>query len=794
MNRIVRTLAIFSVAVPSLVAGQSPLAQPVSLDIPPSRLPEALKAIESRTGVSLLAGTPLANEVVMIRVRDVPLADVMNRLAETVGAEWQREGAGYRLSRSVAQEQRDARAAAQARQRAIQKAIDAALAELRRRPRLDEATVRDMMGELPWPDRPTAPPGGGRGAGERLVPRIDLRGALVATPGGRAAAQIASLIGAGELARIEPGQRVVYSTRPTPMQRPLVGAALGIVQRMIEEERVFQEVTLDMVRSRFPAIDDAMSRGGRSRNEPSGPIAKVLFIVTPGRAEGRPGRGAFRAPWQMPVEIVALDAQGRQVTRNLGLLEISEDEAAPTGDAGGEPIAFSDEAKAWARAIQFGSRRPGGGPFGGGPIAEVVGAVFSFGPEDQDDSALKVADRLRQAMADPLQNEPLAFYVGPAFLAAAGDENLIASLPDDLLTSLAPAVNAGITTGNLLARAASEWNLDVRREGGWMLVAPENRTAARFARIDRAALAAVLSVVSQGRNLSLDELAAYAARRPRGATSWDLALWRILNPVSAGTQASQLFGNYEALRLWGLLDTGARQTLLRGQALSLTAIGGPLRAHIDDLVWNSWDGPRQMASGAPATGAASSVSVAAVAPPGRRGGPMGAMMFANVERTELLPNGIPQGATLRLRVAADPAGAVWAQHSSGQGRILSLGELAFQRARERNPGLLPGPDRGPRFDLYQPAKSTIYVFELSLAPNVNMVRALNDYQLDPSARPGSYDALPGSIRDRVEEIASGIRRGVEEGQSRLEEMGIDLGRRPGRGRGGGGQPPSNPRP
>src|SRR5688500_12018664 len=75
-----------------ILAAQEPdLTQKVALDVRATRLKPLLEDLSKRTGVALYVSPNIAEEVGIVRTKDVPLATILKKISEVTGAEWIRE-------------------------------------------------------------------------------------------------------------------------------------------------------------------------------------------------------------------------------------------------------------------------------------------------------------------------------------------------------------------------------------------------------------------------------------------------------------------------------------------------------------------------------------------------------------------------------------------------------------------------------------------------------------------------------------------------------------------------------
>src|SRR5438270_11488193 len=60
----------------------------------------AFEDLSTKSGIHFYPQAQFENEIIILRLKDVPIKDAMKRIADTVGAEWIKKRDGYDLERS----------------------------------------------------------------------------------------------------------------------------------------------------------------------------------------------------------------------------------------------------------------------------------------------------------------------------------------------------------------------------------------------------------------------------------------------------------------------------------------------------------------------------------------------------------------------------------------------------------------------------------------------------------------------------------------------------------------------
>lgn len=91
-----------------LLAASLRMAEPISISFEVGRAEKAVAALSAASGVPMKAVGPAANEVVFLKVDNMPLGDIMTSLSHATGASWEKQSDGsYQLNRTsqrIAQE------------------------------------------------------------------------------------------------------------------------------------------------------------------------------------------------------------------------------------------------------------------------------------------------------------------------------------------------------------------------------------------------------------------------------------------------------------------------------------------------------------------------------------------------------------------------------------------------------------------------------------------------------------------------------------------------------------------
>ncbi len=723
--------------------------QTVDFSLPAVTAKSLLEQLSQKTGVTLMTSHQTADEVLLLVSKGAKLSDLMDRIAEAAGAEWQKESAGYRLIRSQALAQKQAREYVQHRANRIKSELDNITKELGRLPEWNAEEARRTAEA----SSPTAPeispprPGGGR---ERTV--VVAPQGRPSAPINRALLRVLAAMNPADLAAIDDGSRVVFAITPTRVQRALSPKAVQAVQQFVAEQTLYAQTS----------PEPAQRPGGPER------VVFSVFDTSPTPLQGGLGEALLivtRRPHDenLQFELKIADQTGRfvgQAMRYLGLgLQAAGKQPAGSPAAQQKPLELSALGRQHAELL---AKAPlGGGRFdialsGGNLMFRVENA----GPGAPPSSApASVGETWRDKLASADRHEPFGFAISDLFLgwAASSESSLVACLPDGALIPLSLRSLQPMTPSDLERISMSELGLSVRKGGGWTVIGPAYPASIAGTRADRSALGALLRAVGSEGRLSLDVLGRYASTRgqphPRGIETAYLSL---LNQGAYGTFVASL-SNWKMVQLWTGLDPVRKKSLMDGAPLALGGLGPQLGPLVNSMVYDDPNGPGRMDAFPPGgrrgpgpiqesvVMAFAESSIQAAMPPVVAGRFGNSLME---ERTEFLPNGVPGNGALTLRWQNEDAVYATSGDGDAQGRFFTAQDYGAYLGITSRGGI--GGVQLPSYDRFRLGAIRRLRFTFQLPANGIMTRELVDNAVEQGSRPIAFEALPQGFRDSVE--------------------------------------------
>ncbi|MCH8980366.1 MAG: hypothetical protein IH945_14170, partial [Armatimonadetes bacterium] len=473
----------------------------------------------------------------LIRFKDVPVQEALDKIAETLNANWKQKGDVTYLGRSRAQEMAERQQAIQEQAAAIEKALVGYKVN-------DEYTLeraKQLIEQL----LPMLERAGGRDrAFAAQIASLNKQAPLV-----RCMVRLVQEIGFERLADVPSGETVQYVASPNAGQRQLPnGSAMQLWQKENEIQRVALEQTL--------ALD-------------------------------RLGEGAYYSPHislyrdRLPLQIETMlsvnrgSQDGFQVRLNiegLGSYSLMV------------PVASETMTLPDALARQEGKYTPTA-------LEKAMGeqAFLIFGGGEE--TSVTPVPEIAEVLADPVANESLSILGSGWIMASAKQlgKNLVAVLSDE--ASIAPVMVLGQKQTNY----SNFWNVmnqmgrgyRVSLDDKWLTMYPKAAGEVRSERVDRVKWRALIRSHVKGDPPSLEEIAGFAALS-------DNTIAMIIAMLSITFVYGDLpsldainDGDIDVLRIYGRLNPQQKmQARKRGVELPLSGLAANMVGPARRIVFN----------------------------------------------------------------------------------------------------------------------------------------------------------------------------------------------------------------
>lgn len=700
-------MALLALIAASLLR-QPPQDVKVDFECAGAPVPQLVADLAKASGVALFAPTVFKSDVVVLRVEKTPLKDVMARLADLCAAEWQTSGGGFQLVVSP-----EKRRAEQARERKLQIAgFDRALEKERKKMAAlrpwgkDDAesvaiALSEMLKSMSQP--------GDDGSRYQALQAVEAR-----SPSGRAMTRILGSLDPRVLADLPDGDRVVFSTAPTRMQRPMPGSVISAMSGLAAEQNSWAAALAKLPKD--PNQRPSMYSSSMESSQPyPDKVGKVLLAIS---KRGFPTGEASASLW-----LYVADPKGHTIVKTFGNLSDPQSRVEPLKPKPNEP---KIEASPYAKAI--------------------MGVMDGNHAMNQPLPA-----ELRDKLLNPEKFEPLALVTGDALVrvATSRHENLAALLPDYTIYVGAFAARENFTASMFLQSFAM-MGLVGAETNGWLEITPQAPTETRRERADRSVLGRFLRATVPAGRADLDALSTYAASI-EGDLNYSIGfgLIQALLPRSGDYTDGQL------LRFYGQLTPATRQALEGGQKLVVSSLGAPALETLRHMIYGSENGTLQP-----------------IYRPGVDSPESQADFYNGIlhEPTEILGDGIPSDSTMEMPIQSETvllAPAYVGSSGANYGaRPMGAGEVAQMLLWKEKPEAMPGWQVDPDWDKHKFNLSTRRELHMhfTFADRCEMRRTLTDTK--PSTSPAvPYDQLPADFRKQVKDFLDSMRKYNNGGES-----------------------------
>jgi hypothetical protein len=603
MNALLIALAI-SWAAPAQDANPK-----VTLETSATYAEKAFEKLSEAAGIRLTASAQTKDEILILRVRDVPLNDLLAKIALATNAEWVREDGGYRLIRSAALLRQQEKARIEWLAKSYVEAQKKLQDEIAKQEAFDESAARNIGAQLQGALDSAKQRGNVEGPSYQVLERL-----ASSTPPGRLAKRIVAQIPAKDLAGMRSPGRIVYSTAPNPMQRALPKSCLQALSQFESEMQAFRPFIPEIGEQIYTANLQYLARYASVKDNR---ITKALLVVR-SYESGRSGNLSF--------QLKLANAKGQILSSSYSSLPVPSEMGPPPGQpapdpSGEKPISLSPLSRELVEFLKLGLAR-GGDPANMPPLGPNVRNIV-LNPESRTICELVASDIL---------------------LAVANqrDLQLVACVSDVFgLFSAMMLGPADVSPGKALERLRQPMYDTVveKQEPNWLIARALDPVMSRRMKVDLSALGALLRATDRRGTIFLSDISAFAAAAPEDFERIGLMIRFIVALPKALRVLEQW--NWQLLRFHGMLPEAPRRFLESGGKLPYAQLGPAHKKIYGILFFEESD---NMGSVTRAMGRAEMQEDEDE----RFGGET-----LRWEPTERMPNGIPPSAWVALRSGED---------------------------------------------------------------------------------------------------------------------------------------------
>lgn len=694
----------------TLAAAQD-LTKKITYEAPALPLGVALDGISQLAGVRLTSPGLLDRQLILIRFKDAPVSEVMKRLADVAGGEWQPTNPGFRLVRTPEVQKRLDEKEYLARIEMVKVGLERLRGQVQKE-QLDATKADQLAIQLNEVERRMNPSGdwdsGQWQAREKITEK---------TPTALLAKRIALTFRPEDLATIKSDERVVFAVNPTKMQRPL--RISPDVLSLYERE---QTLFVDALKKQPKVENTDMYWGSTGMRRAYEAPARVLVVVS------------SYSGGHYNLEVRFANQKGKiyvQTTSSVAPIDWREDQKEEPPVAGETAMEPDGDAKGFLDALK---------------------PLMSNMTGEPDFTKVKWPEGFKEKLLSPEKHDPFNL-IGEWALrkyAEARKTNLVALVTDPLIQFLSYAPMMGGLTPTRLEKSVSTVRMDLAKDQGWTTIVPKFRSEASQQTIDRALLGSVSRRLASGTRLSLDEWADIAYRV--GREPWD-TLFSLYQMVLVGTMNMSM--NWSGLRLYGSFDQNQRQALKRGTKILYGNLGEPQRRIFHELTYGL---NAHM-------GFAQEMSVEAEEP-GNEEEQHEYLQSLKDEITEWLPNGIPNNAVCSMDFSEENSlFAIYSAQDRGwrqEPQPITPDSVAWDMFSKERQDLFPWATQQPSISEFANGKRTTITIKLSFIEKREMNHTITDTDIPKEAKRQKLSELPAEFRAKVDEQLKVLRESYKD--------------------------------
>ena len=660
-------------------------------------LQTAVDAIGRQSGKKLIVSEELSSEPIVLRLKDVPVQDVLDRIGTEFVAQWTQTKDGLKLERTPAVVDPFEKALAQRRLAAIQKSLDELKPILQSQPMDDNeahriaATYVKMLSDEKTGSSPN----------EGTSMRFSLGNR---TADMRLLASMALAIGAEKLSSLPPG-RHVFSLDPTPVEERIEGVNPQIIDQYVAQRNMLANA-INAIKPKDVYDGYGDSPMYAATHTAKTPIRPLLEVQTDPKGEGA---------W---LRLSVFDGEDKNVI-SLGW---------PIGNTYNPRKYVIDRAKTNATSKNEAD------------IAlSPVEMELALRARNHSGEIKPLTTDARNALSHPEDKEILEQIFSQVLLSQAEQENrnLVASAADTdwriprLVgkNELKPSIfELSMTTFRSVA---------YDRPDGWLIVHSVNPISATEKRVPRDALGGFSRAFFDKGYVTVEDWAEFATHvQPRDEPGIFWQYWDLMR----GQNGESYVNDWDTLRLYGMLSDDQLHQLSSGQGLPYHTLSSEQQETLDRIVYES-QGVRKRTN--PADPHAQTMYLDGV----------------EGEPFESVPNGIPPNAS--LTAATDTQDSLYIKWGDEPvERASSIGEVASMLVQDQD-GPPRGPDDSFRVQTVRVGTKRTITFHLLLSDKLESESELREDQFpngDPIPVKDLKDRLPPDVWKKLQGQMEAMRK------------------------------------
>lgn len=504
-------------------------------------MPRVMQRLSEVTKTPFRVHNAMTDEVLALGTPELPLSETMEKIALATEATWTRENGGYLLYRTDAQNKARRTREAEVMAKRIEAQMKKSADLVKGYGDFTDSAAKNLATQALDRSNENDP--------NRWRARMKL---AEQAPASRLANRLLLSLNARDLATLEVGSRVVFSSNPTRLQIRFPNAANAAIQQFLTEQNRYAEAAAGL-----GDRDQIMfSYDGLSSFQPVKQLGKVLLII---KRESSFGQSTM-------AELKVANAKGQIVAAaNQAIAANPMNEGEQDAMMKGDPIPEGDlmvtpsnASKGLMKLFRDMMARTGS----------------SVGPEPE------VEPELRKFLLRPDLNDPTEIGNQEVIEAIVTKQNVpVAMVPSDL--SFFGVIQSAADQKYSRSRWEKGFKMaDLERvaDPKWVIARPAMPISSEMSRINRAALAKFLTRVGTEGRMSLDNQAQMVSTIKVDPNSTIFPLYLMM----AGLGLEGFNGEAFWIKLYASLNADQKKVLERGEPIGRIAMSAKQIALIEE--------------------------------------------------------------------------------------------------------------------------------------------------------------------------------------------------------------------
>lgn len=715
---------VLGLLVTGMAAPDGDLSKKIDFTMRATRCAEVVTKLRDLTGLDLNCTPAVAETVILCRVLDEPVQEVLNRVASATNGYWKVTDGKWSLRANSPVASNDLAERV--------KLIEAKKAFLKPRYGTDlsrEKLVQYATRSLAINQRSEDP-----SAWTDPEFRKEFDEVRRMDPSSNTITKLFLRFGTQELARIGKSQRVVYSTQPTRMQVQLSKELGDIIVRQVEDQAVWNEI-----------LNRGMNSGGETPPE-SAPskLVGARLVVTRGAYEGDQMSLGFQlmGKYQGSEEWQWLAAD------SIDLHEMSNRDTDYYVDPNNQPsgIAKPDEV---VYKISDANR----------PLASWMDEVFD------ETRRVQQAEKMRAFLQDPLVRDPLSYGASDILLAYLEDAKLeaVIKVADSFFQYNRQFEGYDFTRRTIketLDGYESYTDLKFEEKDGWLSVTnikgPVRNVSVPMSRSE---LSSLLEQAKSGDIGSLDFKAGVTSVVGMDDGSGFSILYAYLGTFLGTNDLNTLYSDRKVMMFYRALGPTEKNSIVKGKGLRYGQLNPRAKAEFDSMVYgpgatimriedepSDADGQWMMSS------------------EGEREMDWGGM----AEPTELLASGIHPDTLIKFTPESSPMLEVVDDANPGPAYQVTPADIGSQDYFLTRPDLFPWVNEpgSPRYSQFRELSASRFRFYASINGVASITRYIPGKTVYLQDKPGPRANLSKAAKEGIAKGFEMTKKGYEENEGR----------------------------